>query len=133
MKSKVKPIGTSNENLQPDGFTITTDHESITEEISPLRLLAEVATNNDPDTACKTYQSHISPELKEILKLPQAASQKLTRKSTVDELPDHLASPECIRTLENKNLDKICKLAVKEEKAKEACLKSSHQAKMQRT
>lgn len=63
--------------------------------------------------------------MKETLKLPKAATKKVKRKSTLDELPDHLTSPECIRKLEVKSLVKIRKFAEKEKKAKLAYLKAN--------
>ncbi|KAJ8299457.1 hypothetical protein KUTeg_023517 [Tegillarca granosa] len=110
-------------NRDPDSSMDIAYQTSTTDNTNPLDLLAEVATSTLVK-ATKTSENIILPVVKESLKLPQAKSKKLKRKNTTDELPDHLTSPQSIRTLENKNLDKIRKLAAKERKAKAAYLKS---------
>ncbi|KAJ8304426.1 hypothetical protein KUTeg_018009 [Tegillarca granosa] len=120
-KFDIKDVST--ENLQPESSMDIAYQTSTTDNTNLLDLLAEVATSTLV-TATKTSENIISPIVKESLKLPQAKSKKLKRKNTTNELPDHLTSPQSIRTLENKNLDEIRKLAAKERKAKAAYLKS---------
>lgn len=124
LKSKAKVKGTSDEDIQPGSSTDNQKQvkESNQGDSSALQLLADVATGMIQDTSCK--MSETSPVMKEALKLPKAATKKVKRKSTLDELPDHLTSPECIRKLEVKSLVKIRKFAGKEKKAKIAYLKA---------
>ena len=99
---------------------------STDEESSALQLLAYVAASSrlNEVSVSDSSMSVVSPVMKEKLQLPKSSTVKVKRKSTLDELPDHLTAPECIRTLENKNLDKIRKFAQREKKAKQTYLKN---------
>ncbi|KAH3704678.1 hypothetical protein DPMN_079738 [Dreissena polymorpha] len=124
LKSKVTSQSIPDETVQAGTSSSVYKDQG---ECSALDLLANVATCliQESDPVCETPSSNVSPVLKEALVLPKATTIKKKRKSTLDELPDHLTSPECIRKLENKNLDNIRKFARKEKKAKQDYLKNN--------
>lgn len=133
----------------PDGFGVmdSEDHNKSNESslnMSGLDALLEAARmiENIPkintETLCSPLCSQnsissaasirVSPVITEALVLPQVPEDMCkTSKSKAkkDKLPDHLTSPECIRTMSLRQLSKVKVFAEREKRAKQAYLKKA--------
>lgn len=102
------------------------------ESVQGLELLANAASLM---TTCETSDSHnkrklsdkyscqdVSPVIKETLLLPKVKIQKKKRSSILDDVPNNLTSPETIRKLALKDLEKTRQFANRERRAKSAYL-----------
>jgi len=110
----------------------STHHESV----SGLDLLAEAAFSlpcpapigaSSSALSCdkiigpdQVLDISISPIVKDVLVLPRVqGSTKSKRKTLISSLPDNLTSPECIRSMALRELEKVQAFAEREKKAKE--------------
>jgi hypothetical protein len=110
------------------------------EERSGLDLLAEAAAGRVSSTCgaaeslpalddsvemCdKADKCVISPSLRNTLTFPEAPAKTKMRHNILDDLPDSLTSPECIRAMALKEISKARVFAQKEHRAKEKFLRT---------
>jgi hypothetical protein len=85
--------------------------------IEPNRWI-ETTPSCRPGKSMEPTVNKISPVIEEALVLPRAAAKKLPPRQLVSSLPDNLTSPECIRQMSLKQLEKVRAFADRENKAK---------------